>query len=117
MIAANAGVVLPPNEKSALPPVTACKVGAWLGNGPSHATLMPSLARTFSNSPRSLAMRLRPLRLQVRRTVSVARPVADHAGWLTSSPARAPIPNVAAPRKPRRDGLPKEKSDIDGYPY
>jgi len=34
MMAASAGVVLPPKLKSALPPVTACRVGAWFGKGP-----------------------------------------------------------------------------------
>src|SRR3984957_10600404 len=106
MSAASAGVVLPPKLKSALPPTTACMEGAWFGKGPSHSTLMPSLASSLSNSPRSLATRLRPLRPQVRRTRSVVRPAADRA---LSSPARAPMPNAAAPRKRRRDD---EKSDI-----
>src|ERR1700759_936230 len=103
MVAASAGAVLPPKEKSALPPVTACKVGAWFGKGPSHSTLIPSLASSFSNSPRSLATRLRPLRPQVRRTRSVARPVADRALLLKPAAANAPAPRAAAPRKRRRD--------------
>src|SRR5579863_7758377 len=109
MIDASAGVVLPPKEKSALPPTTACIVGAWFGNGPSHSTLMPSLASSLSNSPRSFAMRLRPERPQVSRTTSVVRPVAARAPAPRSSPAIAPRPKAAAPRKLRRDD---EKSDI-----
>src|SRR3984957_2316365 len=110
MRAPSAAVVLPPKLKSALPPTTACMVGAWFGKVPSHSTLMPSLASRFSNSPRSLATRLRPLRPQVRRTRSVVRPVADRA---LSSPASAPMPNAAAPRKRRRDAeKDDEKSDI-----
>src|ERR1700742_3094984 len=112
MIAASAGVVLPPKEKSALSPVTACKVGAWFGNGPSHSTLMPSFASTFSNSPRSLAIRLRPVSPQVRRTRSVVLPVVDRARSLMPRPARAPTPAAAVPRKRRRDGLPNEERDM-----
>src|SRR6202044_2042392 len=78
-------------------------------NGPSHSTLMPSLASSLLNSPRSLATRLRPLRPQVSRTRSVGRPFADQALWPKSRPARPPAPNVAAPKKRRRDD---EKSDI-----
>src|SRR5438874_8158797 len=107
MMAASAGVVLPPKLKSALPPVTACSVGAWFGNGPSHSTLMPSFASSFSNSPRSLAIRLRPLRPQVRRTLSVVRPSADKAFPETPMPARAPTPAAAVPRKRRRVGCEK----------
>src|SRR6204780_3371756 len=105
MIAASAGVVLPPKLKSALPPTTACMVGAWFGNGPSHSTLMSSLASSFSNSPRSLATRLRPPRPQVRRTRSVVRPPADQALSPNSSPARAPMPKAAVPKKRRRDDV------------
>src|ERR1700761_4225399 len=112
MIAASAGVVLPPKLKSALPPVTACKVGAWFGNGPSHSTLMPSLASSLSNSPRSLAIMLRPLRPQVMRTRSVVQPVAARAGSPRSRPPRAPMPAAAVPRKRRRDRWLNEKSDI-----
>src|SRR6185369_12911274 len=112
MMAASAGVVLPPKLKSALPPVTACSVGAWFGNGPSHSTLIPSLARSFSNSPRSLAIRLRPLRPQVRRTVSVTRPVAACRLSEMLNPARAPMPAAAPPRKCRRVGFVNEKSDM-----
>src|SRR6185312_8221635 len=73
---------------------------------------MPSLASTFSNSPRSLAIRLRPLRPQVRRTVSVVRPGAAWANSLIFMPASAPMPKAAEPRKLRRDGLAIDESDI-----
>ena len=98
MIAASAGVVLPPKLKSALPPVTACMVGAWLGKGPSHSTLMLSLARVFSNSPRSLAIRFNPPRPQVRRTVSVFRPL----GCARAGPGRATAKPAIAPSAPCR---------------
>ena len=104
-IAASAGVVLPPKPKSALPPVTACSEGAWLGKGPIHSTLMPSRASCFAKSPRTLASSGRPPRPQPRRTVSVLRPGLRLALWAwTGSTAAAPAPIRAACTRLQREG-------------
>src|ERR1700760_198635 len=60
---ARATVELPPNDRSALFPITAWIDGAWLGNGPTQVTLMFWAARVWSNTPRFLAVALRPFEL------------------------------------------------------
>ena len=56
----SAGVELPPKLKSAVLVATACRVGAWFGNGPTHSTSMPWSLRVFSKTPRVLGTEIAP---------------------------------------------------------
>src|ERR1700759_5027177 len=60
---ARATVQLPPKDRSALLSMTAWIDGAWLGNGPTQVTSMPWAARVLANTPRFLAVALRPFEL------------------------------------------------------
>src|SRR6201992_2833571 len=60
---ARATVELPPNDRSALLPITAWIDGAGLGNAPTQVTWMFWAPRVWSNPPRFLAVALRPFEL------------------------------------------------------